>query len=76
MMRTGDTRPFHNDTGRLTWLPDIAQPFRWKPKHGDPYCVVEKISQRVFEHRLSIYIAIVVTAILVIQVTGVQIRVW
>ena len=44
--RKGDRRPLHHDRGvALTLTPDGGEPFRYLPRHGDPYCIGEAVSQ-------------------------------
>lgn len=70
--REGDERPL-KQTASLTWRPSHREPFRWLPKHGEPLCVGEWVSQtfvRTFAY-LPVYTAIVVTVVLLIQLFGV-----
>jgi hypothetical protein len=66
--RKGDTRAFIY-TGKMAWWPAKGYPFRWKPKHGDPECIGEEVSQAIWRYpRTVAYIAIVVTISLIVQV--------
>lgn len=69
--RRGDTRPLTKDSNGLTWKP--GRPVRWLPRHGDPYCVLEWTSQRAIKTLalLPVYIALVVTVMLMIMIFGV-----
>lgn len=51
----------------LTWTPG-EPPFRWLPRHGEPSCVLEFISQQLmrFAAYLPVYTAAVSTLTLVI----------
>lgn len=54
----------------MTLRPAHGQPFRWLPKQGEPLCIGEWVSQHVvrFFAYLPVYIAVVVTVIVIIQV--------
>ena len=69
--REGDERPIHHDEKlHLHLSPDQGEPFRFLPKHGDPYCIGEWASQH-FVKTIAywpIYSSIVSTLILVIIV--------
>lgn len=70
-MRKHDERPYSRPDGaRLGWPP--CRPFRWLPRHGKPTCVLEWIAQRLVRTAANpaVYTAIVVTAILAIQIFG------
>ncbi len=71
--RKGDTRPLeHYDPEvSLTLLPAEDRPFRWLPKHGQPYCIGEWLTQHVYEARLEVYTAIIVTLVLLVLIWGV-----
>ncbi len=64
--REGDTRPLRNTAGRLE---NAAHgPVRWLPRHGDPYCPLEWLSQaliRLISH-LPVYTAVIVTLTLIV----------
>jgi len=67
--REGDSRPIHHDERlNLHLTPDGRQPFRFLPKHGQPYCIGEWVSQHVIRWTslLPIYIAIVTTLTFII----------
>lgn len=69
--REGDERPFKHEKGvRLTFLPAPGERFRWFPRHGEPLCIGEWLTQHVvrFVSYLPVYIAIVVSLIIIIQV--------
>lgn len=69
--REGDERAFvHDPTKRLKLWPIGGSPFRWKASQGQPECVGEYISQFVYGHRMLLYIAVVVTLILIVEVFG------
>lgn len=67
--RRGDSRPFRNSTDAPLdhWI-DHENPFRWFPKHGDPFSIVEKVVQMIARLLvfLPVYVAIVVTIMLVL----------
>lgn len=70
-LRKGDTRSFHREGGvHLTLLPAPDQPFRFLPRQGDPLSILEWLSQRFlcFVAWIPVYIAIVVSIILFVQV--------
>jgi hypothetical protein len=57
----------------LNLHPTHNQPFRWLPRHGEPSCVGEWLSQRfiVVVAWLPVYTAIVVTLALLVLLFGV-----
>ncbi len=57
--------------GDLSLYPTHDQQFRWKPQFGDPTCILELLSQWTWQHRLAVYTAVIVTLVLVVQLTGV-----
>lgn len=60
--RSGDVRPLASEEPeRLAWHPTM--PIRWLPRHGQPGCLVELVSQAIVRASayLPIYTAIVVT---------------
>ncbi len=62
--RKGDSRPVHHDKGlSLRLTPEQHEPFRFLPKHGDPYCISEWVSQQTIRGMafIPIYIAFVTT---------------
>lgn len=66
--RPGDHRPYRHQNGVELTLTPHGEPFRWLPRHGDPYCVVEWVSQqtvRALAH-LPVYTAIIATLTLVV----------
>lgn len=72
--RVGDKRPFKHDPDQtLTLIPVHGEPFRWLPRHGDPSCVLEWLSQKLIKviAFLPVYVAIVVTMSLLLQIFGV-----
>lgn len=44
-MRLGDTRPYSRKDG-VALGRSPQHPFRWLPRHGDPYCLAEWLVQR------------------------------
>jgi hypothetical protein len=71
--RTGDTRPYrHESDGRLSWFPIRGKPFRWLPRHGEPTCILEWISQKIIITTawLPVYTAIMVTLTLIVLLKG------
>jgi hypothetical protein len=54
------------------WPPD--GPFRWAPKHGDPQCLAEWTTQAMIKLLafLPVYVAVVVTLLLVVAIYGVS----
>lgn len=67
--RQGDNRPYrHRGSIPLAHWIDHRNPIRWLPKHGDPFCIVEKLAQTIVKLLvlLPVYIAIVVTIMLVL----------
>lgn len=72
--RAGDRRPFIRDPNvNLTWIPSLHEPIRWLPRNGEPFSVAERTSQIIIKTiaYLPIYIAIIVTAVLLVQIFGV-----
>jgi hypothetical protein len=74
-LRRGDTRPFRrNPNVGLSWRPLIQAPIRWLPRHGDPFCVLEWISQKAIKTLayLPVYIAVVTTITLIVLIFSVS----
>lgn len=72
--RVGDKRPLrHESTVSLTWIPARNEPFRWLPRHGDPFCIAEWFSQRSIKlvAWLPVYTAIIVALMVLVLVFGV-----
>lgn len=72
--RRGDNRPYRRGPSEpLQWVLNTRSPFRWLPRHGDPFCVVEWFSQKTIKSvaYLPIYTAIIVTLVLLVQIFGV-----
>jgi hypothetical protein len=73
--RAGDTRPFHhpNNNGGLRLTPPPGHPIRWLPRHGEPVCILEWIAQHLIKILAwtPVYIAVIVTLTLVVQIFGV-----
>jgi hypothetical protein len=72
--RTGDSRPYNRGySERISWKLNHNAPFRWLPRHGEPWCVMEWLSQQVVKTLafLPVYIAIVVTLTLYVVLFGV-----
>lgn len=57
---------------RLSWWPVHSGPFRFLPRQGEPLCVAELVSQTVVKALayLPVYVAVVVTVSLLVQVFG------
>ena len=69
--RHGDERPLEHEEGvSLTLFPAENQPFRWLPRHGQPSCIGEWASQHLvrFFAYSPVYISVVVTLILIIEI--------
>ncbi len=67
--RTGDRRPLKHPPGMpLTARRGVDHPFRWLPRHGEPYCVVEWLTQTIARLLvyLPVYVAVVVTVTLIL----------
>ena len=65
--RNGDTRPFESPVKeRLAWHPLL--PIRWLPRHGQPGCLIEWVSQKFVRLSawLPFYIAVIATLTLVV----------
>lgn len=72
-LRYGDARPYRRTDHRtgLSWTV-MDRPIRWLPRHGEPYCVLEWISQMLVRAVafLPVYTAIIATlTLLLIWVT-------
>lgn len=70
--RMGDARPLKRDSAsNLTWRP--GRPVRWLPRHGDPFCVIEWMSQKTIKSMayLPVYTAVVITLVLLVLIFGV-----
>lgn len=68
--REGDGRPEKRDPEiNLTFTPASGEPFRWLPRHGEPSCVGEWLTQHIVKWvaEPKHYIAITVTVTLVVQ---------
>jgi hypothetical protein len=50
--------------------PPKDRPLRLRPHDGEPECLVERVAQGVWEHRILLYVAAVVTLTLIVQVFG------
>lgn len=68
--REGDGRAW-TQRYPLTFFPNWHEPMRWLPKHGEPLCVGEWVSQAIYRNRLLLYIAVVATMTLYVAVAGV-----
>jgi hypothetical protein len=71
--RAGDTRPYKRGSdGHLGWLPDGDEPFRWLPRHGEPTCILEWITQKAIKITawLPVYTSIMVTLTLAVLLKG------
>ncbi len=55
---------------RLRLKPSHDPPLRWKAEQGEPTCVVEYASQKVWNNRIMFYVALVVTLTLAVQLAG------
>ncbi len=42
----------------------------WTPKQGEPTCVLDTLTQAFWQHRVMLYIALVVTLTFVVQLAG------
>jgi hypothetical protein len=72
--RKGDERPRKHVKGvPLTLTPTHNQPFRWLPRHGEPSCIGEWLTQRTITALawLPFYTAVVATLVLLIALFGV-----
>lgn len=69
--RKNDNRPFKQDRP-LKFKPDEKGPIRWLPRQGEPFCVLEYISQTIIRNiaYFPIYTAVIVTVTLVIIIWG------
>lgn len=71
--RKGDSRAFrHDPLVKIRWWPMKGYPFRWNPNQGEPECVGERFSQWTWDHRVLLYIAVVVTLILAVELFGIS----
>ena len=73
-VRAGDKRPFKRDLEtRITFGFSRANPFRWLPGHGDPYCYAEWFSQKLIQVTayLPVYTAIIATLTLLAVLFGI-----
>lgn len=64
--RSGDVRPLVSDRKeRLAWHPTM--PIRWLPRHGQPGCFVEVLSQAIVRGAawLPLYTALIATLTLI-----------
>lgn len=69
--RSGDDLPFKKSRyAKLAWWPAEGEPFRWLPRHGEPLCIGELVAQKIVKTVawLPVYVAIVVTLVLIVQV--------
>lgn len=72
--REGDVRPRKHTKGvPLNLHPAHGQSFRWLPRHGEPSCIGEWVSQRTITALawLPFYTALVATLVLLVLVFGV-----
>ncbi len=46
------------------------RPLRLKSEQGEPRCVVERLAQTAWTHRVSLYIALVTTLTLLVMLFG------
>lgn len=72
--RAGDTRSYRRDPSiGLTWVPARDVPFRWLPRHGEPWCVFEWITQETIKMIawFPVYLAIFLILTLLVQIFGV-----
>ncbi len=65
--RKGDDRSLDRESVPLNLAPTHNDPMRWLPRHGNPTCLIEWLSQGTTHHRVVLYIAFVVTLTLVVQ---------
>lgn len=73
-MRFGDDRPFNRPEGTpLSRHPVCGKPFRWLPRHGQPMCTGELITQTIVKTFAfaPIYTAVIVTLVLLVLLFGV-----
>jgi hypothetical protein len=69
--RKGDERPFRHTKGvPLNLTPTHDESFRWLPRHGEPSCIGEWVTQRMIQvlAYLPVYTAVVVTLCLIVLV--------
>lgn len=74
MRRKDDQRPYQHTPGlALTLTPDGDEPFRWLPRHGQPSCIGEWVTQHAIKAAAwaPLYTAVVVTLTLLVFVFGV-----
>lgn len=72
MRRPGDRRPYKR-VDNISWRFYHGRPFRWLPRQGEPWCVAEWLAQAIIKTLafVPVYIAIIVTLTLLIQIFGV-----
>lgn len=60
-------------SSRLSLNPIHERPYRWLPRHGEPLCILEWLSQKsiIALAWAPLYTAIVVTVVLILIVFGV-----
>ncbi len=46
------------------------RPLRLTPEHGEPRCAVERVAQKVWAHRVTLYILFVTTLTLLVALFG------
>lgn len=68
MPRKGDERPLEHSSP-LAVLP--SRPFRWLPRHGQPFCIGEWATQHTVKSlaRLPIYLALLAIVAVIVQLT-------
>lgn len=69
-LRRSADREAYGQQHRLAFRPPKDRPPRWHPNDGEPLCVLEWLSQMTWQARRSIYIALVVTLTLLVQLFG------
>jgi hypothetical protein len=69
--RKGDERPRRHRPGvDLTLTPAHGEPFRWLPRHGEPSCIGEWVTQQAIRWLawLPLYTALIATLVLLVLV--------
>jgi hypothetical protein len=72
--RQGDFRPFKRDPSeKIQWVFNTRFPFRWLPRHGEPSCIIEWLSQQMIKTLayLPVYTAVIVTLVLLVEIFGI-----
>lgn len=73
--RPGDTRPLRKDpeADGLNVLHSPDEPLRLLPRHGEPFCLLEWVTQKTVKvvAYLPIYTAIIVTIVLLLEIFGI-----